>query len=112
MEANLTIYEALLGELESYSPSSLTLKKALIDLGVNNIDTDYVPESHQILVIKAAIKILNQLIVLTSDSQGKSSQSYDTKRLENRLKALCAKIGEDASIYLDVPTIEDGSHLW
>lgn len=109
--ALLTIYEALLGELESYSPSSLTLRKALADLDVRDSTIAYAPETHQKLVIKAAIKVLRQLIVLSSDSQGKSAQSYNNK-LESRIKALCAEIGEDASIYLDVPTIEDGSNLW
>lgn len=109
--AILTVYEALLGELESYSPSSPTLKKALIDVGLKDFSAEYAPETHQKLVIKAAIKVLRQLIVLSSDSQGKSAQSYNNK-LESRIKALCAEIGEDASIYLDVPTIEDGSNLW
>lgn len=109
--AGLTIYEALLGELESYSPSSITLRKALADVGLNDSTKEYNPNTDKKAVCKAAIKVLRQLIVLSSDSQGKSAQSYNNK-VESRIKQLCAEIGEDVSLYLDVPTIEDGSNLW
>lgn len=109
--ANFTLYQAVLGEVDPYSPSSLTIKKALMDEGVDP-SSGYVPTNHKIMVIKAAINVLKKLIVLSSDSMGKSSQGYKEKELKNRIKSLCKEAGLDASDYTDVPTIEGGSQYW
>jgi len=111
MATNFTLYQAVLGELEPYSPSSLTIKKALIDGGLDG-SNEYVPAEHKVNVIKVAINILKKLIVLSSDSMGKSSQGFKEQELKNRIKALCGEAGLDASDYIEIPTIEDGSHLW
>lgn len=52
------------------------------------------------------------MIVLTSDSLGKSSQGYNVEKLEERIKDLCNENGLDVSDYVSVPTITDGSNLW
>lgn len=108
---NFTLYQAVLGELDPYSPSSLTIKKALMDEGVDP-SSGYVPANHKVVVIRAAINVLKKLIVLSSDSMGKSSQGYNEKELKNRIKSLCNESGLDASDYIDVPTIEGGSQYW
>jgi hypothetical protein len=109
--ANFTLYQAVLGEIDPYSPSSLTIKKALADEGLNAID-EYVSAQHKIKIVKVAINVLKKLIVLSSDSMGKSSQGYKEKELKNRIKVLCNEAGLDSSDYVDVPSISDGSHLW
>jgi hypothetical protein len=108
----LTKYDALLGELEPYSPSSLTLKKALSDVGVNDLEGEYTPEADKKNIALAAIRVLKKMIVLTSDSLGKSSQGYSVSGLEKRIKELCDDNGLDYSEFVQVPTITDGSNLW
>lgn len=109
----LTNKQALSGELEPYSVSQPTMIKALLDAGISSEDVDgeYSQEVKGKIGI-AAILVLKKLIVLTSDSLGKSSQGYSVDKLEDRIKALCKENGLDTSEYLDVPTIEDGSNLW
>lgn len=108
----LTKYEALLGELEPYTPSALTLKKALADAKVSDLDSEYNSETDQKSIAIAAIKVLKKLIVLTSDSLGKSSQGYSVEKLEKRIKDLCAENDLDASDFVDIPSITDGSNMW
>lgn len=108
----LTKYDALLGELEPYSPSSLTIKKALADAGVRDLDQEYAPESDKRPIALAAIKVLQKMIVLTNDSMGKSSQGYNVEKLEKRIQDLCDENGLDASDFVQVSSISDGSNRW
>ncbi len=108
----LTKYDALIGELEPYTPSRLALTKALADANVTDLDSEYNPETDKKGVAVAAIKVLKRMIVLTSDSLGKSSQGYSVEMLERRIKALCKENGLDASEFVDLSSITDGSHLW
>lgn len=108
----LTKYDALVGELEPYTPSRLTLTKALADAQVEDTENEYDPRTDKKGVAIAAIKVLRQMIVLTSDSLGKSSQGYDVSKLEKRIKALCAENGLDASEFVELSSITDGSYLW
>ena len=109
----LTNKQALSGELEPYSVSQPTMIKDLLDAGFSSeeVDGDYKPEEKSKIAI-AAIFVLKKLIVLTSDSLGKSSQGYSVDKLEDRIKGLCSENDLDADEYLDVPTVEDGSNLW
>lgn len=107
-----TKYEALLGELEPYTPSDLTIKKSLADVGINDIGQEYAPESDKRPIALAAISVLQRLIVLASDSMGKTSQSYDVDKLEKRIRALCEANGLDASDYVKASSISDGSNMW
>ena len=108
----LTKYDALLGELEPYTPSSLTIKKALADAGLKDLDQEYAPDTDKRNIALAAIKVLQKLIVLTSDSLGKSSQSYNIAALEQRIKDLAAENGFEVEDFVQVPSITDGSNLW
>lgn len=108
----LTKYDALLGELEPYTPSALTLKKALADAKVSDLDSEYNPDNDKKDIAIAAIKVLKKMIVLTSDSLGKSSQGYSVGMLEDRIKDLCTENGLDASEFVNVSSITDGSNMW
>lgn len=107
----LTIYDALLGELEPYSPSSLTIRKALSDNGVNG-DSVYDPGQYKRVVALSAIQILKKLKVLSSDSLGKSSQSYNVEAIDERIVDICCENGLEASEFVKAPSISDGSSLW
>ena len=50
--------------------------------------------------------------MLTSDSLGKSSQGYSVEKLEKRIKDLCDENGLDASEFVNLPSITDGSNMW
>lgn len=108
----LTKYDALIGELEPYTPSRLTLTKALMDAKVGDMEAEYDPDTDKKAVAIAAIKVLRQMIVLSSDSLGKSSQGYSVDMLEKRIKALCNENGLDASEFVELSSITDGSNLW
>jgi hypothetical protein len=109
----LTIHDALIGELEPYAPSSITIQKAIYDAGLKDmVDDEYVPEEHKRPVAKAAINVLKKMIVLSSDSLGKSSQGYSVEGLEQRIKDLCIENGLDLSDFVEVSSITDGSNQW
>ena len=108
----LSKLNALIGELEPYTPSGAALRKALADAGVSDPDANYVASEDKRTIAIATIAVLKKLIVLSSDSLGKSSQGYNVDKLEKRIKALCAENGIDVSEALEVPSIEDGSRLW
>lgn len=109
---DLTKYDALIGELEPYAPSRLTITKALMDAGVGDLDAVYEPSTDKRSIAIAAITVLKKLIVLNSDSLGKSSQSYNTEGLKNRILALCKENGLDADDFVEVSSITDGSQYW
>jgi hypothetical protein len=90
MTGTLTKYEALLGELEPYSPGALTLKKSLADAGITGLDEEYAVESDRKLIAQAAISVLKRMIVLSSDSMGKTSQGYSVAELRKRI-SVCPK---------------------
>lgn len=107
----LTKLNALLGEIEPYTPSGATLRKALMDVGVTDADEPYNVGDKR-TIAKAAVAVLKKLIVLSSDSLGKSSQGYNVEKLEKRIKALCEENDLPVDDSLGVPTVEDGSRLW
>lgn len=108
----LTKYDALIGELEPYTPSRLALTKALADAKVKDLDAEYDPDTDKRGVAVAAIKVLKRMIVLTSDSLSKSSQGYSVEMLEERIKDLCNENGLDASEFVNLSSITDGSNMW
>lgn len=111
MADTLTKFDALIGELDPYTPSPAALRKSLIDAGISGFDEEYTVADKK-AVAKAAITVLRRLIVLSSDSMGKSSQGYKTEELEKRIKALAAENGLDVEDFVEVPAVEGGSHLW
>lgn len=107
----LTKYDALLGELEPYTPSALTIKKALADSSITGYDQEYTADDKRLVAI-AAIKVLKKMIVLTSDSLGKSSQGYSIDALKKRIKDLAVENDIDEDDFVEVSSITDGSNLW
>lgn len=105
----LTKYNALVGELEPYTPSRLALQKALADVKISDWDSEYNADTDQRTIAIAAIKVLKRMIVLTNDTLGKSSQGYS---VEKRIKDLCNENGLDVSDFVEVSSITDGSNLW
>lgn len=109
--ATITKYDALIGELEPYTSSPASLTKSLLDAGVQDPEEEYTAENKR-TVAKAAISVLKRLIVLSSDSLGKSSQGYNVDKLEKRIKLLAKENDLEVSDFVEVPTVEDGSNLW
>ena len=109
--ATITKYDALIGELEPYPSSPASLTKSLLDAGVQDPEEEYTAEDKR-TVAKAAISVLKRLIVLSSDSLGKSSQGYNVDKLEKRIKLLAKENDLEVSDFVEVPTVEDGSNLW
>jgi hypothetical protein len=109
--ATITKFDALIGELEPYTSSPASMTKSLLDAGVQDPEEEYTDEDKR-TVAKAAIAILKKLIVLSSDSLGKSSQGYNVDKLEKRIKLLAKENDLEVSDFVDVPTVEDGSILW
>ena len=109
--ATISKYDALIGELEPYTSSPASLTKSLLDAGVQNPGEEYTAEDKR-TVAKAAISVLKRLIVLSSDSLGKSSQGYNVDKLEKRIKLLAQENDLEVSDFVEVPTVEDGSNLW
>ena len=108
----LTKFQALTAEIEPYVPSKLSMMKALSDVGVSDTETPYAPTTDKRFVARAAVKVLSQMVVLSSDSLGKSSQGYNVDMLRKRIKAICSENGLDLENFDEVPTITDGSNLW
>ena len=109
---NLTKYQALIGELEPYTPSRITIQKALVDANISDIEGEYISETDKKNIAIAAIKVLQKMIVLTSESLGKASQGYNVEKLEDRIKALCKENDLDEENFVELSSISDGSHLW
>lgn len=109
--ATITKYDALIGELEPYTSSPASLTKSLLDAGIQDPEEEYTAEDKR-TVAKAAISVLKRLIVLSSDSLGKSSQGYNVDKLEKRIKLLAKENDLEVSDFVEVPTVEDGSNLW
>ena len=82
-----------------------------MDAGVTDADAPYTAGDKR-TIAKAAVAVLKKLIVLSSDSLGKSSQGYNVDKLEKRIKALCEENDLPVDDSLGVPTVEDGSKLW
>ncbi len=107
----LTILNALIGELEPYTAGPAALQKALADAGVDEPETAYAATDRRSVAV-AAVLVLKKLVVLASDSQGKSSQGYNVDKLEDRIEALCRENGLDVEEFVAVPSIEDASNRW
>ena len=107
----LTKYNALVGELEPYTPSRLALQKALADVKISDWDSEYNADTDQRTIAIAAIKVLKRMIVLTNDTLGKSSQGYSVEKLEKRIKDLCNENGLDVSDFVEVSSITEPSYF-
>lgn len=108
----LTKFEALLGELEPYNPKSVTIKKALADAGVTDVEASYDAQTDKRNIAVAAVKVLSKMLALSSESIGKSSSGYSVEGLRQRINALCKENGLDVSDFVEISSITDGSNLW
>ena len=108
----MTKYEALIAELEPYTTSKATIEKALADQFIEDPQSDYNAKEDFKPIARAAVSILQKLIVLNSDSLGKSSQSYNIEALKKRIASLCSRCDLDASEFVEVSSITDGSNFW
>lgn len=110
---DITVLEALMAELEPYTAAQVVCKKALIDAGLADFanDTPYTPDCKKVVTL-AAINVLKKFLPLSSDSVGKSSQSFNLEGLKKRIRGLCAEAGIDADDVLEMSSITDGSNLW
>jgi hypothetical protein len=104
----MTNLEAILAEVEPYTPSRLTIEKALKDAKLNQADEYTDPKA----VAIAAVKALQKMVVLSSEGESDFSQGYKTENLEKRIRLICKEYGLDASIYIDSSSISDGSNYW
>lgn len=108
----LTKFEALLGDLEPYTPKNVTIKKALADAGVTDMEASYDAQADKRNIAVAAVKVLSKMLSLSSESIGKSSNGYSVEGLRQRINALCKENGLDVSDFVEVSSITDGSNLW
>jgi hypothetical protein len=103
----MTNLEAILAEVEPYTPSRLTIEKALKDSGLK-MEDEYEDER---LIALATVKALSKMVVLSAESEGKFSQSYNEK-LEKRILGICEQHDLDASEFVLSSSITDGSNRW
>lgn len=84
-------FEAISAEIYPYDVDENLIRKACIDQGVNG-DTEY-DLTQKIGVAKAVISVLQRLIVLSSESNGGYSLSYDTAELRKRIFDVASENG-------------------
>lgn len=99
----MTNLEALMAEVEPYTVSPSTYSKKLVDCSISESAT-YTAEQKR-PIARCAISILQMLLSLSSDSTGRSSQSYNREGLEERIKALCKENDLDEADFIEVPTV-------
>ncbi|MCL4482178.1 MAG: hypothetical protein M1445_06110 [Bacteroidetes bacterium] len=104
----MTNLEALKAEIEPYTLSKAALEKSLVDVGLTG-SANYTDEMS---VAKAVVKSLSKLVVLAKESEGKFSQDYAAGTLEKRILGICSKFGFDASEFVPVSSVSDGSNRW
>lgn len=87
----MTNFEAISARLYPYNVDDNLINIACEDASLP-VDGKYVPEN-KIPVIKAAIDVLKQLIVIDSEGNGGYSLGYDTEKLTRRIYALAKDNG-------------------
>ena len=87
----MTNYEAISARLYPYDVDDNLIAVACMDAGLGQED-EYSAEAKK-PVSKAAIDVLRQLVVLTSESNGGYSLGYDVDGLRRRIHALAKENG-------------------
>ena len=87
----MTNYEAISARLYPYNVDDNLIAVACVDAGLVQ-DGEYSAEAKK-PVSKAAIDVLRQLVVLTSESNGGYSLGYDVDGLRRRIHALAKENG-------------------
>lgn len=107
----ITLLEALMAEIEPYTAASVVCAKALNDAGCEDVNAPYTTDCKRAVTI-AAVKVLKKFVVLSSESVGKTSQTYNVEQLKRRIRELCNEANLNADEFLGVPSISDGSMYW
>ena len=102
----MTVKEALLAEVDQFSPSELMIEKALLDCGLTGTET----YSTNVDLSKAELLVLKKVWYIQSESQGGVHLSFDKESLKARIKELANKTGEDVSSIF--PTVKNASSRW
>lgn len=89
----MTNYEAISASLYPYNVDDFLIEKACIDEGLSS-DGEYVRDNRT-SVAKVTISILRKLVVLSSESNGGYSLSYDTGKLKERIFDIATENGMD-----------------
>lgn len=87
----MTNFEAILARLYPYKVDDALIVIACTDAGITAQD-EYVADN-KTAVAKAAIDCIKQLIVLTAESIGGCSLSYETQKLGQRIYTLAKDNG-------------------
>lgn len=108
----MTIQEAISANLYPYDVETNLVEKACIDCGLNG-SAEY-EIVLQVNVAKATISILQNLIVLSSESDSGFSLSYNTDNLKERIFAIAKQNGltDIAEEYNHKATIIDRTDKW
>ena len=106
----MTNLEALLAEVDPFSPNRNTAIRALDKVGLTY--TDATTDEDETDIATAAVDILSKMLVLTSESEGGLSQGYSADAIRARIRQLCDQYDLDASSYISQPSVRDGSTRW
>lgn len=87
----MTNYEAISARLYPYDVDDNLIAVACLDAGLER-DSEYTVSARK-AVAMAAIDVLRQLVVLTSESNGGYSLGYDVDGLRRRIHALAKDNG-------------------
>lgn len=99
----MNIIEAIAAEIEPYEQSMASIEKSLIDAGTRFkpfMSTDEYSEEARKTVALASMLCLSRMLSLSSENAGGFSQSYDTKRLEDRIKSIAESAGISPDLVL------------
>ena len=103
----MTNFEAISARLYPYNVDDNLIAVACEDAGLD-AEVKYRSQTDKISVTKAAIDILEQLIVLSSESNGGYGLGYDVNKVRERIYTLATNNGLSAIAdkFDDAPTIE------
>ena len=106
---NLTALRGLCNALcSSFYPDITTMTLVLYNEGLDAMD-EAAPKD--VTILKLAIKLVKGYIE-TSRTEGGVSVSIDIDKIDDAIKEWCDDYGLDASEFVQLKTIENGSHLW
>lgn len=102
----MTNFEAISARLYPYNVDDNLIAIACLDAGLGT-DDEY-DAANKLLVVRAAIDILKQLIVLSSESNGGYSLGYNVEELRRRIHALAKdnSLTDIADEFNAAPTVE------
>lgn len=105
----MTIREAISAELIPFSVDINTIAKACVDIDLD--DTANYAASDKGNVARAAVGILNRMLILTNESEGGFTQGYSTAAIRERIASLI-RDNSLTDIATSGPTITDKSSAW